>query len=131
VQANFEVIVCASGTREHRSNLVAEVAFDFHYEAADLLLRIVSAPSEELIDIGVHARGRLSGPDRTQNGDAGIQPALRNSEPTWCMRAAGSRKEVRLAEHDGGCVSAFRIRVRRQRTHPHGWRMSIRDDGNH
>ena len=72
IQTNLEVIVCASGLGEHGANLVAEVAFDLHHKPADFPLRILSAPSKELIDVRIHAGGRLSGAHGAENCDARV-----------------------------------------------------------
>ena len=39
------------------------------------------APAQQLIDVRIHARGRLSGADGAENHHAGVEPALRNRQP--------------------------------------------------
>src|SRR6267142_2582177 len=69
------------GLSQDGAHLSAEVAFDLQHQAADLAVRIVRVPVQELLDIRVHARRGLAGPDGTDDHQSRVQTTLRDLEP--------------------------------------------------
>src|SRR6185436_4924104 len=108
IQADFEVVVRATGLGQHGPNLTAEISFHLHDQAADLPLWIVSAPTQELVDVWIHAGGRLAGSDRAKNRDTGVEPALRDCQPVRVVRAAWCVQEMRFTEDHGWRRSTLR-----------------------
>src|SRR2546421_6217927 len=49
IEAHLEVIVVATGLREHGADLVTEVAFDLQHQPPQLAVGVVGAPTQQLI----------------------------------------------------------------------------------
>ena len=94
---------------------MAEIPFHFEDKATDFLIRILSAPAQELFDIRIHAGGRLSRADGAENHHTRVEAPLRNREPRRLRRAPRRRVVMRLAQDERGRWARLRFRVRRQR----------------
>ena len=128
VEPDLDVVRLASRALQHGAHLAAEVALHFQDEAADLAVGISAAPAQQLVHVGIHARGRLAGAHGAQHHDAGVEPALGDREPLRRRRTARCGFEVRLAQHQCGRRTRLRLRVRWQCRELRAGHTSIHDD---
>ena len=98
LEPDLQVVRLTARLREHGPHLRTEVPLHLQDQAAHLPVSIVRAPPQQLIDVRIHARGRLTGPDRTKDHHAGIETTLRNRQPRRRGRAAGRTEEMRFAQ---------------------------------
>lgn len=77
-------------------------------------LEDVTGAGEELLHVGIHAGGRLAGPNRTYDRDSGVETALSNGQPRrhWCALAVG--QVVQLAKEETEIQPRGSRRVRRK-----------------
>src|SRR5215475_14914131 len=100
---------------EQVANLVAEVPFYFEHETGDALINILSSISQHLISKRIHASSRLATPNRTEDGNAGEQAAIRDDEPTRVFRRFWALGMMELPHHEIQFVSRAGVRILGQR----------------
>lgn len=108
-----------STSRQEIADVPTEVARHLQNQAADLLYRMAGAVSDELFDVGIHARRCLGRAHRADNQHAGVQAALRDDQPARLRRgqqrgvvmlfAEDQNKSSRLADAGYGGTAVERL----------------------
>ncbi len=100
IEADLHVVVGATRALQHAPHLAAEVALHLEHEPGDLAVLVLALPPEELIDVGIHARGGLAGAHGAEHHDAGVEAPLRNREPLRVSRSAGQHLVMDLPQDE-------------------------------
>ena len=122
VETDLDVVVAAAVALEDVADVLAEVAFHFQDQAADLARGIVRAVREELLDVRIHAGRGLARADGADDGDAGVQAALGDRRASaasarapatvrWCCSPSTRKRSSRCsgAGYGGsGCTARAR-----------------------
>jgi hypothetical protein len=113
VQPEFQVVRLTAGARQHLADLRTEVPLDLEHKPTRLPRGILRTPAEQLIDVGVHTGGRLSGADRAENHDARVEAPLRDRQPGRRRRRTWIAERVRLAQDQERAPPVLGLLVRR------------------
>ena len=93
---------------------MAEVAFDFEYEAAYTLRFVLGFVGDELLGEGIHAATRLAGAHCSQDCDAGVEATLRDRKPVRVLSRDRLARVVNLADDEEELVPVLCVRIGRQ-----------------
>jgi hypothetical protein len=111
IEADFDVILCTAMPGENLLHLMAEVAFYFENQSADLFVAILGFIGDKLLDKRIHATTGLAGANCADDGNSGEKPALRDREPAGCFRWYGPAWVVDLADNEKHVLPLARIGI--------------------
>jgi hypothetical protein len=117
VERHLDIVVFAAVVREDTPDFMAEVAFHFQDEAASPPLGITGTECKDLVGEGVHAAGRFAGADGAEDGDAGKEATLGNSEPSRVFGWHRLSRMVELTDYKEKITTLQWLRIGRERTH--------------
>ena len=114
LEVELHVVVLAAARREHRLDVVAEVALHLQAETRRAALLVVGAPAQELLDERAHAGGGLAGAHRAEDDGAGVERLVAHHEPRGLADLLDPAGVMDLADDDRGLGVVGRERPRRQ-----------------
>ena len=99
VEPDLDVVVGSVRARKDGLHLATEVPLHLQDQTAHLLVFVIRLPAKQLLDVRIHAAGRLPGADGAEHHDARVEASLRDRQPRRIRCSAGCGVEVRFAEH--------------------------------
>ena len=116
IEADFDVIAFPSVALQYVPHFVAEVSLHFQDQSADPLPAVMGLIGNQLLGEGIHAATRLAAANRTEDRDAGEEPALGDGQPARVSSGCWPTRIVDLSEHYIEVVALTRVRVTWQST---------------
>src|SRR6266567_1535775 len=96
-------------------DLMAEISFDFQYQTANPLCRLICFICDQLLSKWPHTAACLSRPDGTEDTDARIQSLFWNGQPLGIAAGSDLRWMMSLPDNEEQILSETRVGIRRQR----------------
>src|SRR5438270_12525691 len=81
IQGDLHVVILAPMLSGNLPDLMAEISFDFQYQTANPLGRLICFICDQLLSKWPHTAACLSRPDSTEDADACIQSLFWNGQP--------------------------------------------------
>ena len=114
VHADLHVVLFTFRCFENLADVVAEVALHFEDQRGGPALRIPGLPAKQLPGKRVHASRGLTRADRPEDGDSGVEAALRDHEPIRVGNLPRLDGVMRFPDDDGRFLVGWGNRPRRQ-----------------